>query len=70
MSTTESKGAGIPADVMAELENAAQLAASGGKDPALARSVAEEARCIRAEVRRKHGLLDIGVPAVRGLRDE
>jgi hypothetical protein len=70
MSTTEAKDAGIPADVMAELEYAAQLAASGRKDPAFARRIAEEAARIREEVRRKYGLLDIGVPAIRELRDE
>ncbi len=64
------KDAGIPADVMAELEYAAQLVASGRKDPAFARRIAEEAARIREEVKREHGLLDIGVPAVRELRDE
>ena len=70
MSTTEAKDAGIPADVMTELEYAAQLAASGRKDPAFARRIAEEAARIREEVKRKYGLLDIGVPAIRELRDE
>jgi hypothetical protein len=70
MSTTEAKDAGIPVDVMAELEYAAQLAASGRKDPAFAGRIAEEAARIRAEVKRKYGLLDIGVPAIRELRDE
>ncbi len=69
MSTTEAKAAGIPADVMAELQYAAQLAASGRKDPACSR-IAEEAARIRADVKRKHGLLHIGVPAIRELRDE
>jgi hypothetical protein len=70
MSSTEAKDAGIPADVMAELEYAAELAASGRKDPAFARRIAEEAARIRDEVKRKFGLLDIGVPAIRELRDE
>jgi len=70
MSTTEAKDAGIPADVMAELEYAAQLAASGRKDPGFARRIAEEAAHIREEVKRRYGLLDIGVPAIRELRDE
>ncbi len=69
MSTTEAKDAGIPAEVMAELEHAAQLAASGRKDPTFARRAADEAARIREKVERKYGLLDIGVPAIRDLRD-
>jgi hypothetical protein len=69
MSTTEAKHTRIPADVMAELEYAAQLAASGRKDPAFAKRVAKEAARIREEVKRKHGLLDIGAAAIRELRD-
>jgi len=55
MSTTEAINAGIPADVMAELEYAAQLAATGRKDPAFARRIAEEAARIREEVKHKYG---------------
>jgi hypothetical protein len=70
MSKTKGKDAGIPADVMAELVYAAQLAATGRKDPAFASRIAEDAARIREEIKRKHGLLDIGVPAIRELRDE
>ena len=69
MSTPEAKGTGIPPDVLADLEYAAQLAASGRKDPAFAERVAAEAASIREEVKRQHGLLDIGTPAIRELRD-
>jgi hypothetical protein len=69
MSTTETKDAGIPADVLAELEYAARLAATGRKDPAFAKRIAAEAARIREEVKRKHGVLDIGVSAIRELRD-
>ena len=69
MSVTKAKDAGIPADVMAELEYAAQLAASGRKDPAFAKRIAAKAARIRDEVKRKHGLLDVGVSAIRELRD-
>jgi hypothetical protein len=69
MSTTKAKEAGIPPNVMAELEYAAQLAASGRKDPAFAGRIAEEAARIREEVKRECGLLDIGVSAIRELRD-
>jgi len=69
MSTTEANETGIPAKVMAELEYAAQLAASGRKDLAFAKRISAEVARIRDEVKRKHGLLDIGVPAIRELRD-
>lgn len=69
MSTTEAKDVGLPAEVMAELEHAAQLAVSGWKDPAFAKRIAEDAVRIREEVKRKYGLLDTGVPAIRELRD-
>ena len=60
----------IPADVMADLEKAARWAAAGqSPDPEFARRIAEEADKVRAEVRRKHGILEIGVPAIRELRD-
>ena len=69
MSTTKAKDDGIPPNVMAELEYAAQLAASGRKAPTFARRIAEEPARIREEVKREYGLLDIGVPAIRELRD-
>ena len=70
MSTAETKETIIAAGVMAELEYAAQMAASGQKDPAFAQRVAVEAARIREDVKRKHGLVDIGVSAIRELRDE
>jgi hypothetical protein len=39
-------------------------------DPEVARRVRERAQKIRAEIYRKHGLVDIGVPAIRELRGE
>lgn len=39
-------------------------------DPEIARRVHERAMRIREEVYRRHGLLDIGVPAIRELRGE
>jgi len=38
-------------------------------DPETYRRIREEAARISEEVYRKHGLLDIGVPAIRALRD-
>ena len=37
-------------------------------DPDVARRVQERSRLIREEVFRKHGLVDIAVPAIRELR--
>jgi hypothetical protein len=60
----------IPADVLADLEKAAYCASTGRLPPAdFVRRIAEEADKIREEVKRKHGILDIGVPAIRELRD-
>jgi hypothetical protein len=60
----------IPLDVMADLEKAAHYAATGQHpSPEFVRRIAEEAEKIREEVKRKHGILDIGVPAIRELRD-
>jgi hypothetical protein len=60
----------IPPDVMAQLQAAADRAASGNRDPNDMKVACEEMDRIREEIRRKHGLLDIGVPAIRELRDE
>jgi hypothetical protein len=60
----------IPLDVMADLEKAARCASTGQPaDPEFVRRIAEEARKIREEVKEKHGILDIGVSAIRELRD-
>jgi hypothetical protein len=68
MSTIQAETAIAPelaADTQAILEHLA------GKplDPEVARRVRERGERIREEVFRKHGLLDIGVPAIRELRD-
>jgi hypothetical protein len=39
-------------------------------DPEVARRIRERAQEIREETFRKHGLVDIGVPAIRELRGE
>ena len=39
-------------------------------DPEVAKRVRERGQRIREEVYQKHGLLDIGVPAIRELRGE
>jgi len=60
---------GIPPEVMADLEEAARYATSGVRDAEVMRTAAETMDRLREEIRPKHGVLDIGVPAIRQLRD-
>jgi hypothetical protein len=59
----------IPADVMAAMQAAARFAQTGQGDPVVLRRIREEAERITREVFERHGVLDIGVPAIRELRD-
>ena len=65
--TTETKG--IPTDVMADLQHATELATTGRKDPEFDRRIRDKAARIREDILRRNGVLDIGVPALRELRD-
>ncbi len=60
----------IPAELMAELHSAAELAARGIRDPEVMRQACERMDRMREEIYRKQGLLDIGVPAIRELRGD
>jgi len=68
--TTAEKKRRIPRATMAELEEAARLALSGVRDPEAMRRACERMDRMREEVRKKHGILDIGVSAIRELRDQ
>lgn len=59
----------IPAELLAELQEAADRAARGIRDPEVMRQAAASMDRLREEIRKKHGLLDIAVPAIRELRD-
>ena len=59
----------IPPEVMAELQAAANRAAQGVRDPEVMRQACERMDHISAEVCRRHGVLDIGTPAIHELRD-
>ena len=59
----------IPADIFAELQEAADKALKGIRDPEQMRKACEDMDRISEEIRRRHGILDIGVPAIRELRD-
>ena len=60
----------IPPEVMAELRQAAERAAAGVRDPETMRRACERMDRLREEIRRMHGVLDIGVPAIRDLRGD
>ncbi len=61
----------IPADVMADAQLVAECVAAGKPvPPDVARRVREEGAKITARLRQQYGELDIGVPAIRELRDE
>jgi hypothetical protein len=57
-------------DELAGLQAAADGAAKGIRDPAAMAEACEEMDRLREEIRRRHGVLDIGVPAIRELRGE
>ena len=59
----------IPRELMATLQAAATRAAKGIRDCEAMRDACERMDQLGEEVRRKHGVLDIGVPAIRELRD-
>lgn len=61
---------GIPPELMAELQEAAEEAAKGIRDPVEMRKAAERMDRLSEEIHRKHGVLSIGVSAIRELRDE
>ena len=59
----------IPPQIMAELQAAADRAARGIRDPESMLKACERMDRLREEIRRQHGVLDIGVAAIRELRD-
>jgi hypothetical protein len=67
--STETFPTAIPPALMAELQAAADLAASGVRDPEAMRKASADMDRIREEIRQTHGVLDIGGPAIRDLRD-
>jgi len=69
MSPTKT-AADIPSEVDAELQEAIRRAMSGVRDPEEMRKACERMDRMREEVRRREGVLDIAVPAIRELRGE
>jgi hypothetical protein len=66
MSTTEL----TTVEIMAELQQAANKAAAGIVDRRDMHNAAERMDQMREEIRRRQGVVDIAVPAVRELRGE
>ena len=60
----------FPPDVRVMLDESIRHALTGEGDPAILARIHEEAEKIKQQVFEKHGLLDIGTPAIRELRDE
>jgi hypothetical protein len=67
--STNVKSAAIPPEVMAELQQAAESAAKGLRDPDKMLQAAQRMDRMREETYGKHGLLEIGVLAIRELRE-
>ena len=60
----------LPADLQADTQAVMESLTTGKPlDPAIKRRIRERSDRIREETYAKHGLLDIGVPAIRELRD-
>lgn len=60
----------VAADVFADGEAVIDAITAGKKpDPELILRVRERAAKITEEIRQRHGVLDIGVPAIREFRD-
>ena len=60
----------IPPELLAELQEAADRAAKGIRDPDAMRKACERMDRMREELYQKHGLLDIAVDLIREGRDE
>lgn len=59
----------IPSQMMDELQKAAEQAAEGIRDPDAMRQACENMDRVREEIFIRQGVLDIGLPAIRELRD-
>ena len=59
----------ISSELMAQMQDAAEKAAKGLRDPEDFEKACEDMDRIREAIRQRHGVLDIGAPAIRELRD-
>jgi hypothetical protein len=65
----QSRTIGIPDNLLVEMQEAASRADQGIRDREVMRQAIESLNRLREEIRQRHGLLDIAVPALRELRD-
>jgi hypothetical protein len=67
---TETKDLGLPPEMEADTQAVIERMTTGKPlDPDVAQRIRERGQRLREEVFQKHGVLDIGVPAIRELRD-
>lgn len=67
---TETKDLGLPPEMEADTQAVIEHLTTGKPlDPDVAQRIPERGQHLREEVFQKHGVLDIGVPAIRELRD-
>ena len=59
----------ISTRALGDLERAIEILMTGRRDPEFERRIHAEAEKISQEVLAKPGVLDIGVPSIRALRD-
>ena len=60
----------IAPELVAEFDAAVSRVAAGVRDPEAMRRASERMDRMREEIYKRHGLLDIGVPGIRELRDQ
>ena len=71
MNAIETKDSDIPPELKADADVIIACVMAGKPVPAdVARRIHERSERIKQEVFEKHGILDIGVPAIRELRGE
>jgi hypothetical protein len=63
------EGSCISAELMAELQEAADKLARGERDPGVAKQAAQRMDRMREENRRLFGVQDIGIDIIRQMRD-
>jgi len=70
MSTDTKISGPIPPDVLTDAEALIEAAMAGKKpDPEVARRVRERGAKVTEDIRKKHGVLNIGTQIIRELRD-
>lgn len=70
MSTAESTTVNLSSELLAEFQKAAEDAVKGVRNQEAMAKACQEMDRLREEIRRRHGILNIAVPAIRELRDE